>query len=211
MITFMKALNIGLLGKGRMGKKVAEHSAPHRIVDLAEADVWIDFSHGSVVLEHARMASVMGKALVIGTTGWESDFDEVKKATGNIGVIYSPNFSVGVHLFAALLKRASELFADYEAAGIEMHHSGKVDKPSGTAKLLSAHLDELEFSSVRCGTIAGQHSVIFDSDEDTVTLTHQAKSRDAFAKGALRAAAWIVDKKGFYTMDDFLCAAYTRR
>lgn len=198
-------LKLGLIGYGRMGKKVEQLSNPHQISkNLSDADVWIDFSHADVVLKHARQAAEEKKPLVIGTTGWEKDFDEVKEATKEIGVIFSPNFSLGVHLFAALLKKASHLFKGYEAVGIDIHHSGKVDKPSGTAKLLAESMGGVEFSSVRCGAFTGQHTLIFDSTEDTITLSHQAKTRDSFAKGAIKAAEWIVDKKGFYTMDDFL-------
>lgn len=208
-----KLLDIALIGFGKMGQAIERLAPPHRIVgrwttndfsNLAEADVWIDFSHPEGVVEHAALAAEMKKPLVIGTTGWERDLQRVKEITAGIGVIWSPNFSVGVHLFNALLKHGHELLADYEAAGIEMHHSGKVDKPSGTAKLLSQGIPGLHFTSVRCGSLIGQHTVIFDSEEDTITFSHQAKSRDAFAKGALRAAEWIVGRVGFFTMDDFL-------
>ncbi len=209
----MAPLKIALIGYGRMGKKIEELAPPHRIVakytaslqsDLSDADVWIDFSHADGVMEHALSAAEMGKPLVIGTTGWEKDLKWVKEASLQTGVIYSPNFSLGVHRFAALLKAAAELLEGYDAAGLEMHHRGKADQPSGTAKLLAQCANDLTFASVRCGSITGHHSVIFDSPEDTITLSHQAKSRDAFAKGAIKAAEWIVGKRGFFTMDDLL-------
>jgi 4-hydroxy-tetrahydrodipicolinate reductase len=209
----MQKLNIALIGFGKMGQKIAALAPPHQIIGrwtpahsscLSEADVWIDFSHPDGVVEHVLLAAKWGKPLVIGTTGWEKDLASVKEMAKEIGVFYSPNYSLGVHLFARLLKRAAELLKNYEAAGVEVHHSCKVDKPSGTAKLLSQAVPGVHFSSVRCGSLTGQHTVIFDSEEDTITLSHQAKTRDAYALGALRAAEWIMDKRGFFTMDDFL-------
>lgn len=204
---------MALIGYGRMGKKIETCAAPHQIVakytrtakqDLSLADVWIDFSHPEGVLEHVRLAAAMQKPLVIGTTGWDQERQKVKEAAQGIGVIYSPNFSLGVHRFKALLQAAAALLEGYEAAGVEMHHRSKADAPSGTAKLLQQAVRGLNFSSVRCGSLVGEHTVLFDSDEDTITLNHQAKSRDAFAKGAVKAAEWIIDKKGFFTMDDLL-------
>ncbi len=181
---------------------------------LKEADVCIDFSNPNSVLDTLRTCAEFNKPIIIGTTGWDDQIVEAKKIVGNttIGCLYSPNFSVGVHLFMQIVSNAASVmnsFAEYDVAGIEEHHNKKLDKPSGTAKALSKTLSdqmnrEVEFSSVRCGNIPGTHHIYFDGPVDTITLTHQARNREGFAHGALNAAKWIVGKKGFYTMDDWI-------
>jgi len=176
------------------------------VVDLEQCDVAIDFSHPEAVLGNTRRASKIGCDLVVGTTGWESDFAEVKQLVeeAQIGAIYSPNFSVGVHLFLRLLERARTLFDGYDAACYEMHHRHKVDSPSGTAKAVMERIGATDCPAVRCGEIPGTHTAVFDSICDTVEVTHRARSREGFALGALEAARWIVGKKGLYTLDDYL-------
>lgn len=181
------------------------------VVDPSNADVCIDFSHATVVLEHIKWAVEWEKPLVIGTTGWESDMKAAHSLVekSKIGVIFSPNFSLGVAHFIHLLKHARARLLDYEIAGVEYHHNQKQDRPSGTAKRISEALNmSMPFASVRCGSITGKHEVLFDSPFDTITLIHEARNREDFAKGALRAAAWIRDKKGWYTLDDLYSADY---
>jgi|688.fasta_scaffold73644_4 4-hydroxy-tetrahydrodipicolinate reductase len=211
-----KSLKIFLFGSGKMGKKIKE-LAPHQghqIVDnFFEADIGIDFSHSDVLLDHVEAAIKAEKNLVIGTTGWEAQTAEIRHLVkqAQIGVLYSPNFSIGVALFLNIVKQAAKLLAGtgYEVSGLEAHHSQKMDAPSGTAKLLTEVLRkemdlETSFCSLRCGHIPGTHTLLFDSPCDTITLTHAARNRDGFALGALSAAEWLLGRKGFYTLEDML-------
>ena len=222
-------MRIALMGYGKMGKKVEEIalSRGHQILvrmtsedqdwgALQDVDLGIDFSHPEAVLEHVKQAGQYHKNLVIGTTGWEKHQDEVKALTQElgIGVLYAPNFSVGVHLFLKVLESAARLmnhFPEYDVGVMEYHHSQKKDAPSGTAlemcrrlKKEIERLDSIPTSSVRVGSILGKHQVLFDSPFDTITLCHEARSRDGFALGALEAAEWLLGKKGFLTLEDFI-------
>jgi len=206
-------MKVLLFGYGKMGKMVAQiaDTRDHQLVSsLDEADVCIDFSAGEVVLDHVRLACAAAVPIVIGTTGWESDLsiaqDLVEKSEN--AALYAPNFSLGVAFFRKLLKEAHHLFADYEIAGVEFHHQQKKDAPSGTAKAIAEDLEmPTPFSSVRCGSLIGKHEILFDSPVDTITLTHEAKNREGFALGAVKAAEWILDQKGWCTLDDMLHSA----
>lgn len=196
-------MKIALLGRGKMGGLI-ETLVPN-ISKIEECDVAIDFSHGEAVLGHVQQAASAGCDLVIGTTGWEEHFDQVKHEVeeGGIGAIYAPNFSIGVHLFLRLVEKAKSLFSGYDVASFEMHHRHKVDAPSGTAKAIRERVGG-GVSSVRCGEIPGTHTVLFDSICDTVEITHRARSREGFARGALEAAHWVQGRKGLYTLEDYL-------
>lgn len=211
-------MDIALIGTGKMGKLVEQLAVQrgHRVIggyhplqdySLDGADVCIDFSHPGVVMKNIELVADQGKNLVMGTTGWESSLDQVKEIVerSGIGFLYSPNFSIGVHLFMEIVKNAMKTVETmgYDIAGLEMHHNEKVDAPSGTAKELEK-ITGCKFSSVRCGSIPGTHSIIMDSPIDTITLTHEARSRSGFAEGAIRAAEWLEGKKGFYTIEDLL-------
>lgn len=212
MISLMK---IGLFGHGKMGMMVA-HLAEERgdsVVAPGEADVCIDFSHQSVVLDHVKWSIAHHTPIIIGTTGWEKD-EEVARACiekSSIAALASPNFSLGVACFTQLLQHARALLKDYSVAGVEFHHSQKQDAPSGTAKVMARALAmPIPFASVRCGRIPGKHEVIFDSSWDSITLVHEAHNRESFAAGALAAAHWIQGKKtGWYTIDDMLRDLYS--
>lgn len=154
---------------------------------------------------------------MIGTTGWEKDLDSVQQHVekAKIGLLFSPNFSFGVQIFYKIIAEAAALLAsreEYDVGLIEQHHQQKRDHPSGTAKQLAAILQEkgmrnkrdLSIASLRCGTIPGTHTVLFDSAVDTITLTHQAHNREGFAAGAVLAAEWLQGKRGFFTLDDML-------
>lgn len=194
-------MKIGLLGYGKMGKMVEAVAEPHKVVEPAQADVLIDFSHAACVREHIEFAIEQGIPLVIGTTGWYDEMDAFREMIegADIGVVYGPNFSIGVHLMMQIVNYANDLishFPEYDIAGYESHHKHKVDAPSGTALKLG-----VPFSSVRVGYDPGTHTVIYDSEVDTLEITHRARSREGFAKGAIKAAEWIKDKKGFYSFD----------
>lgn len=223
----LSTFKIAILGYGKMGKMVDKvaHERGHRVtgikktkdhsIDLSLCDVVIDFSTADSILANVEEAGIAKKNIVIGTTGWEEKLPQVKMLIEKyqIGVLYSPNFSIGIHLFLQLLKEASILFAShnhYEVAGVEIHHSEKKDAPSGTAKALReviqrhGNIQVPEFASVRVGKVPGTHTIYFDSPEDTITLTHTAKGREGFALGAIKAAEWLNTKTGYYTLEDIL-------
>jgi 4-hydroxy-tetrahydrodipicolinate reductase len=194
-------MKIALLGYGKMGKMVEKVASPHEIVEPMHADVLIDFSHPEAVKRHVQMAAAMNQNLVIGTTGWHADLEAIQElvAASGIGVIYGANFSMGVHVMTRLVREANRLighFPEYDIMGIESHHKAKVDAPSGTALQLG-----VPFVSVRSGYDPGTHTVIYDSAVDTIEITHRARSREGFARGAIRAAEWIQGKKGFFSFE----------
>lgn len=228
-------MKLALIGYGKMGKlveKAAEKRA-HTVVgridsasasswgNIAEADVCIDFSHSKSLVENLKKVAQYNKALVIGTTGWEEKKEEVAQLVSDyqLGVLYSPNFSLGMNLFIQLTRYFSKLinpFEEYDIAGFEAHHNQKEDCPSGSALALSSVVEEnikrlgtLSWASMRCGAIPGTHSIFFDSPHDTISLTHTARSRESFALGAISAAEWLYGKKGFYTFENFLDAVIT--
>ena len=222
-------MNLLIVGYGRMGKLV-ESLAPEfgfnvsGTVDVAEAaapeswpraDVAIDFSVADAVPENVRGLADRRMNVVIGTTGWGAREAEVRRVAedAGIGVVAAPNFALGVNLFVALAERAAELFAPQPAFGAwihEAHHAAKRDAPSGTALLLEAALKghafnrPIDVSSTRAGSIPGTHTIGFDAAGETITLTHTARDRSGFARGALEAARWVHGRKGWFTMKDVL-------
>lgn len=226
-------MKIALIGYGKMGKCIESLAAiqaievtaileKHNPTDMStiealqQAEVWIDFSHPSAVLDHVQRAANNKKNILIGTTGWERDLSKVQALVqkSGVGCLFSPNFSVGVLIFYTLVKQASRLAhqsGEYAVAGWELHHATKKDAPSGTAKALHALLQTEwgshsipSFSSIRCGHVPGTHTVLLNSSYDTLSLTHEAHSREGFAKGALFAAKWLCGKSGFFTIDDLV-------
>ena len=243
-------MNIAIIGYGRMGheiEKIAldkgikvtaivdpnEKGASHRIIDeksLKNADVCIDFSVPSQVVNNINQVSKLKKNIVVGTTGWYDRLDEVNKIIqkNKTGLIYASNFSIGVNIFFKIVENAAKIFNNldgYDIYGYEVHHDKKIDSPSGTAKIIGDILiknikrknkllfekidrqikpNELHFSSIRAGSIPGTHVVGFDSSADTIELKHTARNREGFALGAIMAAQWIKGKKGFYTIDDMM-------
>jgi len=223
-------MKIALIGYGKMGKLIETVAAAkgHTVVGrvnqtnrmskqtIGDADVCIDFSHPDSLVNNLQGCASLGKNVVIGTTGWDNNKQLVENIIRehNIGCIYAANFSIGVNLFMHIVANAAKLidsFDDYDVAGIEYHHKHKVDSPSGTAKYLTEVLlknaprkKRCDFSSVRCGSIPGIHTIVFDSPADTITLTHEARSREGFAKGAVAAAEWIRGKRGLFTIEDLL-------
>ena len=176
-------------------------------------DCLIEFTTPKATMEHLELCVKNKKAIVIGTTGLsEEDKAKIKEASANVPVVLSPNMSVGVNLLFKLAGEASKgLGEEYEVNIIEAHHAEKKDAPSGTAKEIARIVKsvrpdiEIPIDSVREGEIVGEHTVTFESDVDLLEITHSAKTRDIFAKGALKAAKFIVGKKsGLFTMKDVL-------
>ena len=176
-------------------------------------DVAIEFSIPSVVPANVEGVAKLGVPLVVGTTGWLEHLERVRQivATHNGGLVWSPNFSIGVNVFFKLVAEAARLLTEEPAYGAwawEIHHSAKKDAPSGTLLKLvdemkkAGYARNIDVGSNRAGTIPGTHEIGFDSAADTITLRHTARSREGFARGALKAAAWLAGKKGFYEFSE---------
>jgi 4-hydroxy-tetrahydrodipicolinate reductase len=183
-----------------------------------DVDVAIDFTTPDSVMKNAPVLAKRGINLVIGTTGWASHEAELRAivADSGTGVVVAPNFSTGVVLFEAAVAYAATLFASQDDFGAflhEAHHAAKKDAPSGTAHLLKKAMEQsgyarpIAVSSTRAGFIPGTHTIGFDGPAETITLTHAARDRTAFARGALTAAKWIQGKRGWFTMKDVLGVA----
>lgn len=220
------AVRVILVGYGRMGRLVDALAAEAGVEivsrlrgrDMADpsawpaADVAIDFSTAAAVPANARALASRGLSLVIGTTGWQTQQDAVRRELEPfpVGVIAAPNFAIGVNLFLLLAGRSAQLLA---ARGFgcwihEAHHAAKLDAPSGTAVAVKAAIapfvTNVDVSSTRAGFIPGTHTLGFDAPAETITLTHTARDRSAFARGALEAARWIHGRRGWFTMSDML-------
>ncbi|WP_320127413.1 4-hydroxy-tetrahydrodipicolinate reductase [uncultured Sphaerochaeta sp.] len=198
---------------------------------LGGCDVAIDFTHPATIVDDIVLYARLGIPAVIGTTGWYDRLDEVKDTVEGLdcSIIYSGNYSMGVAVFLQIVKKAALLFdrvGGYDSFIQEIHHAQKADSPSGTASMLAQILldnssskqsivaetlhrkredDEIQVGSIRSGYYPGTHTVCFDSPDDTIELTHRARSREGFAVGAVKAAQWIADgRKGFFTLSDML-------
>src|SRR5580765_7227787 len=227
-------MRIVLVGHGKMGRmveglageyghEVAGVIDPHHQAgqDGPDAERWhgvdvaIDFSSPDAVVKNVPVLARRGINRVIGTTGWQKDEAAVRQAVADtgVGIVAAPNFSTGVVLFEAIVARAAALFAPHGEFGAwlhEAHHNTKKDAPSGTALMLKRAMEQsgfprpIDVSSTRAGFIPGVHTVGFDGPADTIMLTHSARDRSAFARGALTAARWVDGKRGWFTMRDVL-------
>jgi len=238
-------MKIALIGYGKMGTEIenlVKETGDHEVVSISyevpsdildkegikKADVVIDFTSPEIVLDTIKQVTKMGKNMVIGTTGWYDQMGKVKNMVNkaNVGLVYGQNFSVGANIFFKMVGFASKLttkFGGYDVAGFEIHHTGKKDSPSGTAKKIAQVImenfpgkkkletgrvdgriekDELHFASLRAGRNFGFHEVIFDSAADEIKLSHTAHGRRGFAQGAILAAEFIKRKKGLYSFDE---------
>jgi 4-hydroxy-tetrahydrodipicolinate reductase len=183
--------------------------------NFAGVDVAIDFSIPAAVQRNVEGIAALGVNIVVGSTGWQSSLDAVKAAVeaNGIGFVWSPNFSVGVNAFFRLVAEAARLLAaqpEYGAWGWEIHHSSKKDAPSGTLLKLvnemkkAGYARTIDVSSNRAGAHPGTHEIGFDSAADTIVLRHSARSREGFARGALKAAQWVIGKKGFHEFGEIV-------
>ncbi len=197
---------------------------------IKDSDVVIDFTVPQTAVKNISVIADAGVSAVIGTTGWYDHESEVKALVerAGTGLIWSGNFSLGVNLLFQIIRETGAImnnFPEYDVMIHEFHHAGKADSPSGTAEMLSTFLidavdrksrkvtealqrriepDELHVSSTRGGNIPGTHTIVFDSSEDTIEITHRARNRMGFALGAVKAAEWIAGKTGYYSLDDMM-------
>ena len=202
---------------------------PDSIRGFEGADV-IDFTSPSAVLEHIQGYCKAGIPAVIGTTGWYDALPLVEAwvAEHDATVLYAPNFSIGVALLVEAVRAVApylNALPEYDVFVHEAHHTNKIDSPSGTALHLAKQIlrgmerktrieveaqhgriapDALHVSSTRVGHVFGRHEVGIDGVYDQISLIHDAKSRNGFAYGAIRAAGWIQGRKGLFTLDDVL-------
>ena len=217
-----------LVGHGRMGRLVESLAGDFGfeiagVIDRASAatavwpsaDVAIDFSVAEAVPSTMARLAKSGTPVVLGTTGWQGSEAGVRQvaAESNLGVVAAPNFAIGVNVFLAVAGHLGALMSaqpDFGAWIHELHHAAKRDAPSGTALALEARLRsagytaDVPIASTRAGSIPGTHTIGFDAASETITLTHQARDRTAFARGALVAARWVIGKHGWFTMTDVL-------
>lgn len=222
---------VAIIGDGRMGRALAELAPAHgfevaaflgsaavrsRGVTpelLGTADVAVEFTTAQAAAANIRGCAAAGVPVVSGTTGWEADRatleDEIRAQGG--GLLWSPNFAIGVHIF---MKLAAEAARQVKAAGgfdahlTETHHAAKKDAPSGTARriqeIAGTHLGALGVTSVRTGHVPGTHVLSFDAPFEHLELVHEARDRRVFADGALVAAKWMIGKRGVFTLDDVM-------
>lgn len=234
-------IKLVIVGYGKMGKEIesiidkdsfqltAKYDIDNKIQDnLNEIpDVAIEFSTPSSIIENVEFLATKKINIVCGTTGWYDKIETIKDiaAKNNVGFIYASNFSLGVNIFFQIIREAAKLiekYESYDAAVQEIHHSQKLDRPSGTAlkaaELLLEYIkrkkilnktgegkitpEQIDINSLRIGNVFGNHKVIFDSVSDTISIEHNAKSRRGFAEGALMAAKFIHNKKGFYKFEE---------
>jgi len=217
-----------LAGCGHQGVAIS----PKLADCLSDVDVVIDFSRPQATLENIAACRAAGRRIVIGTTGFASaELDQIRQAAEDIPIMMAPNMSVGVNLCLKLLDVAARVLGDeVDIEVIEAHHRHKVDAPSGTAlrmgevvaEALGRRLEDcavygrqgitgerdrhtIGFETIRAGDIVGEHTVMFAGEGERVEITHKASSRMTFAKGALRAAQWLMDRPaGLYDMQDVL-------
>lgn len=226
--------NLAIVGYGKMGKLI-EQLAPEygfgvtlKLDEFNNAngegvtaenfkgvDVAVDFSIPAAVRSNAEAMAKLGVNIVIGTTGWTEHSEAVKRAVSQngIGLVWSPNYSVGVSAFFRLVSEAARLLAtqpEYGAWAWEIHHATKKDAPSGTLLKLVEGMKKagygrpIDVGSNRAGVVPGTHEIGFDSSADTITLRHTARSREGFARGALQAARWVIGKKGFHEFGEIV-------
>ena len=220
-------MNIAILGNGRMGKRISELATekgytivatsssekPANTLNLSSADVAIDFSTPSTAFENISHALNSGIPVISGTTAWLSKLEDVKDLClqKEGAFLYASNFSLGVNLFFELNKKLAQLMKnhDYESEIHEVHHTRKLDSPSGTAITLGKQMQGITNSksvinSDRIDDVPGTHTISYTSVVDEIEIKHTAKNRDGFAMGAIIAADWIIGKKGVFSMKDVL-------
>ena len=223
------SVRIALIGYGRMGREIDAISEANGCDVVArldiddtvdettvrEVDVAIDFSIASALARNLPKVAALGVNVVIGTTGWDDHEQDMRTvvADAGIGVVAAANFSLGVNLFMGIVERAAALLAPHDDFGAflhETHHAAKIDAPSGTAIALTAAMRRsgydaaIDVASNRVGSVPGTHTVGFDGPYETIALTHTARNRTTFARGALEAARWVRGKHGWFTMRDVL-------
>src|SRR4051812_1986450 len=223
-----------LVGYGKMGQLVAQlaHEFDCEVAGIvdpgspastgtiddprwSDVDVAIDFTSPHAVMRNVPVLAQRHLDVVLGTTGWQEHEPELRRVIEDAGsgIVAAPNFSAGVVVFEAMVANAAKLMASQNTFGAwihEAHHAAKKDAPSGTALKLKRAMDEagyhrpIDVAASRAGFIPGTHTIGFDGPSESITLTHTARDRGGFARGALTAAKWIKGRRGWFTMQDVL-------
>ncbi len=231
-----KELNLAGAVESRKHPMLGKKIGPVTITDdldsiIKSTDVIIDFTCPVATIEHLKAAAYAGKAMVIGTTGFDhAQLISLKKIASQIPCVFSPNMSIGINVLFKIVHEVAGILSDYDIEIIEAHHNQKKDAPSGTAakiaEIIAAVLgrdidkvgvagrkgmvgkrkkEEIGIHAVRAGDIVGEHTIIYAGHGERIELIHRAHSRDTFARGAVKAARWVVSKpKGLYSMHDVL-------
>jgi 4-hydroxy-tetrahydrodipicolinate reductase len=230
-------MKIALLGYGRMGKSIEaialqrDHSISLKVsdassdYDFSNTDVAIDFSITTVAVSNIKKALDAGVPVISGTTGWLAQYDDVLEycKSKNGTFLYASNFSLSVNIFFEVNQILSQLMAKvdgYDTKIEEIHHTKKLDAPSGTAITLAEHIiansnyknwtldtaksNEIRIDAKRIENVPGTHEITYNSEIDSISIKHTAHSRQGFAMGAVIAAEWIKNKKGVFSMKDVL-------
>ena len=237
-------MNIALFGYGKMGKVIEKialdrghhitakisSTSPIKKFDLSDTDVVIEFSTPETALDNIKFCLDHQLPIIIGTTGWYSQFDELSKlcAEKEGAMLHATNFSLGVNIFFEINQQLAKImnkFQDYKPAVVEIHHTEKLDAPSGTGitlcegiiqnsdqlnswvnvkKTENLKTDALSIESQRLPNVPGTHEVIYASQVDDIEIKHTAHNREGFGLGSVLAAEWILNKKGVFTMRDVL-------
>ncbi len=223
----MSAPKLALVGYGKMGRAIRQLAVERGWVvtgvverdkgglnALAGADVAIEFTAPGAARGNIRAALDAGCPIVVGTTGWYDALPEVEADVERVGgaLLWAPNFAVGAVVFRRLVEDAARRFAslpEMDPHLVETHHAAKRDAPSGTAIALAqvgaAALGRaIPITSVRVGSVPGTHELLFDGAFEQIRLEHVVRDRRVFAAGALRAAEWLIGKRGVFTLDDVL-------
>ncbi len=219
-------MKIALIGYGKMGHMIESIALErgHEIVCIidqnnlcdfeseafASADVAIEFTTPQTAKQNIRRAWAAGVPVVCGTTGW--DVEAIKQEAQEAGLMWSSNYSIGVNILFALNRQLAKLmvaYPDYTPHMTEVHHIHKLDAPSGTAKTLQEAIGEerlpiADVESIREGEVPGIHTVVWDSEVDTISISHSAKSRKGFALGAVIAAEWMKGKTGWHDFSEII-------
>jgi 4-hydroxy-tetrahydrodipicolinate reductase len=226
-------VRLAVIGDGKMGHAIASLAAEHGFEVVAllgerevlprgitkplldAADVAVEFTVPKFAAANVRGCIAAGCPVVCGTTGWDAERAKVEaEVRANRGaLLWAPNFSIGVHLFARMVEHAARLVrganAGFDVHLVETHHNQKLDAPSGTARSLADRAEKaggkpVPITSVRVGSVPGTHEVIFDGAFEQIRLEHVARDRRVFATGALAAARWLIGKQGVFTLDHML-------
>lgn len=235
-------MKIALLGYGKMGHEVEKIAIEQGhtiglVMDnendwilktdlLKNCDVAIEFSIPSIAVENIRRCFNAGIPIVVGTTGWHDELQQLTELCNstNNALFYASNFSIGVNIFFDINQRLASLLEAYHMYSpsiVEIHHTHKLDMPSGTAITLANGIissnkrfkgitsgipetGDIPVQSIREGSVTGTHTVTWNSEIDQITITHEARNRRGFAVGAVMAAVWIHNRKGVFTMKDML-------
>ncbi len=219
-------MKVALIGYGKMGHMIESIALErgHKIVCIidqnnlydfeseafASADVAIEFTTPQTAEQNIRRAWAAGVPVVCGTTGW--DVEAIKQEAQEAGLMWSSNYSIGVNILFALNRQLAKLmvaYPDYTPHMTEVHHIHKLDAPSGTAKTLQEAIGEerlpiADVESIREGEVPGIHTVVWDSEVDTISISHSAKSRKGFALGAVIAAEWMLGKTGWHDFSEVI-------